>query len=829
MLGKQHLRTLTILGFPNTTRPGLLDALNHLDFAYRWMTRFIALDKTEATKTLTKLRRQWFNKRKSITALLREVMYNEPVQLLDTDADNKVVDADAALQALGGDHVAFGYLTTTVTVFDEDRMRVEEKVRAVERIINGLGFTTIRESLNAVEAWLGSLPGHVYANVRQPLVHTLNLAHLMPLSSVWAGPTRNEHLDGPPLLLCGDQRLDAVPLLDPCRRCRPYADRRSDRRRQVGAARADGDAVPALSAVAGLYLRQGQLGTRRCAGHGRRAPRARLRWLAGLPAAARDRRRGGAQLGRGMDRRAARAREGRGHAGGQGDGLVGADQPRLGAAVRSGRSPALSVLLQSNALKSALLPYTLEGPFGRLLDAAEDSLALADVQCFETESLLHETSVVLPVLTYLFHRLEARFDGRPTLLILDEAWVFLDNPLFAARIREWLKVLRKKNVSVVFATQSLADIANSSIAPAIIESCPQRIFLPNDRAIEPQGREAYERFGLNDRQIELIARAVPSGNIICNRGAAIGCSSSAWVRSRSRSARASSPPDQTLIERVLASRTIRRLRRRFLAARGLDWAASLLRPHRNPAGGSHEMQILRTILLATALSRHNVLRLLTPNGPCSMLRTLPRTCLQAARALQQINNQIQSLQNEATMLQNMGTNLKSLNMSQLGNMVSALTQISTLMNQGQGIAFNVNATNTAFTQTYPQSYPAGTPQSTLAADALKRWQDAMAAFQQTLQIQAQVAQNVQADTATLTTITNASQGAVGNLQASQATNQLLALSDQAAAPDSEPDGGAVPRHVAGPGAQRRSPKRRRNPNSPPSWAPATPITEDSRR
>jgi len=200
-LGTKHLRTLTILGFPNATRPGLLDALNHLDFPYRWMTRFIALDKTEATKTLTKLRRQWFNKRKSITQLVREVMYSEPVQLLDSDADNKVVDSDAALQALGGDHVAFGYLTTTVTVFDEDRMRVEEKVRAVERAVNGLGFTTIRESLNAVEAWLGSLPGHVYANVRQPLIHTLNLAHLMPLSSVWAGPKRNEHLNGPPLLV----------------------------------------------------------------------------------------------------------------------------------------------------------------------------------------------------------------------------------------------------------------------------------------------------------------------------------------------------------------------------------------------------------------------------------------------------------------------------------------------------------------------------------------------------------------------------------------------------------------------------------------------------
>src|SRR3546814_7955758 len=131
--------------------------------------------------------RQWFNKRKSVTALLREVLYNQPAQLLDSDADNKCLDADQALQALGGDHVAFGYLTATITVTDRDRKAVEEKVRAVERIVNGLGFTCVRETINAVEAWLSSLAGHVYANVRQPLVHTLNLAHLMPLSAVWAG------------------------------------------------------------------------------------------------------------------------------------------------------------------------------------------------------------------------------------------------------------------------------------------------------------------------------------------------------------------------------------------------------------------------------------------------------------------------------------------------------------------------------------------------------------------------------------------------------------------------------------------------------------------
>src|SRR6185312_12387729 len=126
----------------------------------------------------------------------------------------------------------------------------------------------------------------------------------------------------------------------------------------------------------------------------------------------------------------------------------------------------LSVLLQSNALRQALAPY-------------------------------------------LFARFDARFDGAPTLLILDESWLFLDDPVFAARIRQWLKTLRKKNVSVIFATTSLADVKDSSIAPAIIESCASRIFLPNPQATEPQIRAIYEGFGLNSRQIEIVATAEP--------------------------------------------------------------------------------------------------------------------------------------------------------------------------------------------------------------------------------------------------------------------------------------------------------------------------------
>ena len=584
MLGDHYVRTLTVLGFPNSTRPGILDGLNHLDFPYRWTTRFIALDKTEATKALTKLRRQWFNKRKSITALMREVLYNEPVQLFDSDADNKVVDADLALQALGGDHVSFGYLTTTVVVLDTDRDRADDKIRAVERVIHGAGFTTIRESINVVEAWLGSLPGHVYANIRQPLIHSLNLAHLLPLSSVWAGPEKDAHLDGPPLLVAetsgstpfrfalhvgdvghtlivgptgaGKSVLLALIALQ----FRRYPDSQITIFDKGNSARA---AVLAMDGAHQALGSDGSLAFQPLARIDDPAERSwAAEWIASL-------------LTHEKVQVTPEVKE-----------TVWSALSNLASAPKPERTmTGLSVLLQSNALKSALMPYTLEGPFGRLLDADSDALALADIQCFETETLMHEASAVMPVLTYLFHRLEERFDCRPTLLVLDEAWVFLDDPLFAARIREWLKTLRKKNVSVVFATQSLADIANSSIAPAIIESCPQRIFLANDRAVEPQAQEAYARFGLNARQIELIARATPKRHYYLqsrrgNRLFELGLGPIALSICG-----ASDPVSQMLINAILAKQSDGPFAAEFLFARGLEWAVPLLGGvHQQPQG-----------------------------------------------------------------------------------------------------------------------------------------------------------------------------------------------------------------------------------------------------
>jgi type IV secretion system protein TrbE len=102
---------------------------------------------------------------------------------------------------------------------------------------------------------------------------------------------------------------------------------------------------------------------------------------------------------------------------------------------------------------------------------------------------------------------EARMDGRPTLVALDECWLMLSHPLFREKVREWLKTWRKKNALVFLATQELADVTNSPIRDVILASCPTKILLPNPEAREPASRSMYELIGLNDREIEILAHA----------------------------------------------------------------------------------------------------------------------------------------------------------------------------------------------------------------------------------------------------------------------------------------------------------------------------------
>ena len=566
-LGDHALQVVSVRALPAATRPGLLDALSALPFAYRWTARWIGLDKADAEREIVRLRKRWFAKRKGVGVLLREAITKEEIPLLDTDAAGKTEECDGALAALGADACAFGYLTLTVTILDRDAAAATEKARAVEAALNAQGLVARVEDLNAVEAWLGSLPGEPYADVRRPLVSTLNLADLLPVSAVWAGPASDPCLAGPPLAVArttgstpfrlvlhvgdvghamvvgptgsGKSALLSFLALQWFR----YPGARVvflDKGRSARAATlAAGGAWTALEPGAGVVLQ----------------PLARLddpaerawaaEWVedavrrAGVEATPRLREEVWAALG-----------------------------TLAGAPVAQRSLTVFCALVQDRAVAAALEPLTLKGPHGGLLDGAGATLAGTRFDTFELETLMSTPSVLGPVLGALFHELERGFDGRPTLLVLDEAWLFLDDTAFAAKIRAWLKTLRKRRVAVVFATQSLEDVAASSIAASLIESCPTQVFLPNPRTLEPASAPLYQAFGLNRRQLELIAFATPKRAYYWRQpqgrrlfdlklsGAALAVCG------------ASSPEDQALIDQVLARAGPDGFARAFLAAKG---------------------------------------------------------------------------------------------------------------------------------------------------------------------------------------------------------------------------------------------------------------------
>jgi type IV secretion system protein VirB4 len=580
-LGDFHVRTLTVIGFPTTTFPGILDDLNRLAFVYRWSTRAIMLDKTDATRLVTKIRRQWFAKRKSVVAILKEVMTNEQSVLMDTDAANKAADADAALQDLGSDQVGQVYVTATVTVWSADRNIADERLRLVEKVIQSRDFTCIVEGVNAIEAWLGSIPGQTYANVRQPPISTLNLAHMMPLSAVWAGPTKDEHLGAPPLFYAKTEGAT------PFRFALHVGD--VGHTMIVGPTGAGKSVLLALMALQFRRYRNSQVFVFDFGGSIRAATLAMGGDWQDLGGSLTD----DAQstsvslqplaLIHHIPERAWAAdwlvdillREGVTITPDVKEYIWAALTSLASAPVEERTITGLTVLLQSSALKQALRPYCVGGAHGRLLDAEHEHLGSATVQAFETEGLVG-TKAAPAVFSYLFHRIEACFDGRPSLLIIDEGWRALDDGGFADKIKEWLKTLRKKNVSVIFSSQSLADIEASPIAPVLVESCPTRIFLANERAIEPQITAVYERFGLNARQIEIIARATPKRDYYCqsrrgNRLVELGLGSVALALCAS-----SDKAAHALIDELLRDGARPYFLEAWLYANDLAWAADLV-------------------------------------------------------------------------------------------------------------------------------------------------------------------------------------------------------------------------------------------------------------
>ena len=510
-IGRRHIRSIAITGFPAESYPGILDFLNRLPLRYRWSTRFILLDTPAAQHQINRYRARWWQKRKSLRNLIREHAGNAATHV-DADADAMATDAVAALADASSGAVKFGYYTSVIVLTDENAELVDAAARSVLKAINHAGFTARLEDVNAVEAFLGTLPGHGYPNVRRPLLHTLNLADLLPLTSMWPGLAQNPcpfyPSGSPPLayaatsgatpfrlnLHVGDVGHSLIVGPTGSGKSTLLAFLLAQHFRYPGAqvfAFDKGYSLYVLCAASGgsYYEIGADTGPAFTPLAQIDAPAERLwaqEWIETLVALQ------GVTVTPLHRRALHRALEL----------LAGSPSRTLTDFVNT---------VQDQTLRDALTPYTLAGPLGRLLDAERDGLDDNAFQVFELDHVaaLGEKNLV-PVLLYLFHRVQRRLaQGRPTLVALGEAWLALSHSLFREKIREWLKTLRKTNGAAVLETQSISDITNSPIRDVIIESCLTKIFLPNTEAQTEHAARGYEALGLTQRQIELIAHAVP--------------------------------------------------------------------------------------------------------------------------------------------------------------------------------------------------------------------------------------------------------------------------------------------------------------------------------
>ena len=507
-IGRKFVQTVSIDGFPLESTPGVLSALSELPTEYRWSTRFIFMDTHEAVKHLEKFRKKW---RQKVRGFFDQVFQTNSGKI-DQDALSMVEDADQAMAEVNSGLVAQGYYTSVVVLMDDDRDKVELSARQLEKAITAIGFGARIETINNLEAFFGSLPGHGVENVRRPIINTMNLADLMPTSSIWTGLNFAPCPMYPPL---------SPPLMQGVTNgSTPF--RLNLHVRDVGHSFMFGPTGAGKSTALGLIAAQ-------------------LRRYPGMSIFAFD---------KGMSLYPLAKAVGGKHFTVAGDDETLAFCPLAFLETKGDRAWAMdwidtilalngvittpaqrneignaivnmyesggktlsefSIIIQDEAIRDAIRQYTVDGAMGHLLDAEQDGLSLSDFTVFEIEELMNlGEKYALPVLLYLFRRIERSLRGQPAAIILDEAWIMLGHPAFRAKIREWLKVLRKSNCLVLMATQSLSDAANSGILDVIVESTATKIFLPNVYARDEDTSVLYRRMGLNPRQIDILATAIP--------------------------------------------------------------------------------------------------------------------------------------------------------------------------------------------------------------------------------------------------------------------------------------------------------------------------------
>lgn len=544
-LGGKHFRCISLQGFPNFTIPCMFDELNRLGIEYRWVTRFMFLSKNEA---LSKLEKKWkatFNGRISmLKRFMMEITGEKEPNKVDEDALEKADEINTQLNLTRADILTQGFYSCAIIVYGNTLEEVDEKTQKIEKLINGMGFITINESINCVETFLGAIPGNIYNNVRIPILNSISLCHLLPTSSVWGGDEWNKYLDEPALIYT--QTAGSTPFRfnlhigDIAHTCivGPTGAGKSTFLQLINAQYKKyknskififdkgGSARILTYAVGGTFF---DLGTDNLSFQPLRnigfnkenvekeIEKEELKKNIKLSEKERERI---------IEKERIRAQLELEWANEwlleifeqEGIELKQIQKTKLWEALEllaSNSDPkfrtmsSLKINLNDRDLKDTLEKYTVKGALGKYFDSEEENISFSNWQVFEMEKIMNNKSAITPLLSYLFHKIEGYLIGDPSIIVLDESWIFIDNALFAGKIRDWLKTLRKKNTGVIFATQELKDILDSSLFTTILDACKTKIFLPNENAEADNYLPIYEKFGLNNKEIKILAKASP--------------------------------------------------------------------------------------------------------------------------------------------------------------------------------------------------------------------------------------------------------------------------------------------------------------------------------
>lgn len=507
LIGEEYLGVISLLDFPQESYPCLFNFLNGMDIKYRFVTRYIFLDNIEAQKKAESYRKKWaVNRKKFMTAIIDKVLKHDSGEINENVLEREA-EAEAIYNQLQNENIGMGYYTFTITLKNKDQEKLTEDIQNIIAKIQGLGFVAIRETIGILPAFFGSLAGDIEHNIRKPLIPTIVLTDLLPMSTIWAGETWNKHLNAPPLLYCtsnsstpfrlnlhqGDVGHTAIfgqtgggksVLL-----CTIASNFRKYTNGQVIIFDKGGSSRVLTRGLGGKFY---DLGKENITFQ----PLAKIddplerqwafEWLCGIFE------RENITLTGELKNTISNAL------------LDVSNMPQTNRTMTG-----FYLSIQNIELKEAIKQFTKDGNLGKYFDGNIDNFNKDNPwQVFEMESLINSKSACSPIAEYIFHKLEVEmFNGSPTLLILDEFWALLDNKQFTDKIKDWLKTLRKKNVSVVFATQELKDIQNSAIRDTILSSCVTKIYLADRKAVSQEMIGIYRSFGLNDREIQLISMA----------------------------------------------------------------------------------------------------------------------------------------------------------------------------------------------------------------------------------------------------------------------------------------------------------------------------------